>query len=223
MDGSAGREFGYQFESFADSHAVGYRALSVAIYSVPTEQHYDPEHVIAPTVDRGGTITRTTFVHPWHGHEHYRIAFGNIHIRDRKGKVVEAFTMGGGAQISVAGDHTRCRITSPAPIFHLVGVLGVSDERHDSAIVDKIEALFARRRVHWLRDDAGYEQRLTSLDPRTLYVASLKAIRDQLASAPSSVRGQRYSVTIRRIRAALTAMEAQGVNLDQTPDFETLI
>lgn len=217
------RELGYRFEPFADPHAVGHRSLAVNIYSVPTEQHFDPDHVIAPTVDSGGTITHTTLVHPWHGKEHYQIAFGNIYIRDRKGKVIEAFTLGGRMQISAAEGHTHCRITSSAPIFHLASAVGVSDDSHDTVIVNEIEALFAKRRVHWLRDDTGYEQRLTSLDPRVLYVASLKAVGDQLDSMPSLGRGEHYYETVHRLHTALAAMVSQGVNLEQIPDFETLI
>lgn len=223
MDSYADRELGYRFEPFADPHAVGHRSLILNVYSVPTEQHFDPDHVIAPTVDFGGTITYTTLVHPWHGKKHYQIAFGNIYIRDRKGKVIEAFTLGGRIQISAAGGHTHCWITSSAPIFHLASAVGVTDDSHDSAIVNEIEALFAKRRVHWLRDDAGYEQRLTSLDPRVLYVASLKAVRDHLATMPSSGRGEHYYATVHRLHTALAAVESQGVNLEQIPDFETLI
>ena len=217
------RELGYRFEHFADPHAVGYRAVDLNIYSVPTEQHFDPDHVVVPTVNGEGTIAHTSIVHPWHGKAFYQLAFGNIYIRDRKGRVVELFMLGGAARITPADGHTHCHITSTVPIFHLASPIGATDENRDSAIVDEIEALFAKRRVHWLKNDIGYEQRLTSLNPRTLYVASLKAVQDQLTAMPSSTHGEHYYTTLHRVHKALADMEARGVYLDHIPDFETLI
>ena len=216
-------ELGYEFEPFTMSGNEGYDALVVNVIRVPTERHFDPDHVDIPVYATDNSIHHLVVSHPWHGKAQYRVAVGHVVIRDRKNKVVEAFTCGGELHIDVYPERTRCLITSSAPIFELVSQMGDSTESYDSILVAEIETLLARRRVRWGLNDFGYQQRLAETDPLLLYATALYAIEEQLLAMPSRSRGLRYQRLLATVHRAQRAPLLSRLPAESLPLFENLI
>ncbi len=221
MDTYAEFDLGYWFESFDDQDALGHRALNVNVYRTPTGRHFDPDRLAFPTVNAGGALTNVTITHPWRGRDRLRVVVGDIIIRDRRQKRVEAFTFGGEATFRLLPDRTYCSFTSPVPFLQRAP--GVSMHDPDSVLVEEIEALLARRHAAWRGDDAGFAQRLAAMDPTVLYVASLKALEAYFAAMPAGQRGRHYRRVTRRLHKGLAFLQAQGVEVERIPVLETLL
>ena len=203
-------DWGYVFYPASSPLASAHARIEVNICAVPTELHYDPERLTVPVVDHSGAIQQVTISHPWHGKHQLRLASGYIVVRDRKEKVVEAYTAGGQIDISVSSACTCCQITSPAPLYRLESESGAGPESAAAAVVDKIEALLAVRRARWGANDLGFEQRLTSIEPSDLYAAGLHSIQTQLDQVPAHLRGARYQTMARGVDAAILSAKESG-------------
>ena len=179
---------------------------------MPTDLHYDPERLIVPVIRQDGALQNTTISHPWRGGHQLRIGCGRIVIRDRKNKIVEAYSLGGDLAITVSPTCTHCRLTSLVPLFRL-GFDNGSPENIAASVVDKFESLIAIKRVRWGADDMAFQQRLTSIDPADLYVAGLQSIRSELEHVPSNRRGMRFHETANAVDAAIDDARARAFGL----------
>jgi hypothetical protein len=221
MDTYAELDLGYWFEPFDDPDTLGYRALDVHIYRIPTCRHFDPDRTSFPTVNAGGALTNATITHPWSGRDRLPTAVGDIIIRDRRQKRVEAFTFGGEVTLHVFPDRTYCRFTSPAPFFARSAGAGRGDP--GSVIVEEIEALLARRRAAWRGDDAGFSRRLAAIEPTVLYAATLKSL-DAHFTAVSVGRSRRHYRRIAHdLQNGFTFLRNRGVDVERTPTLEALL
>jgi hypothetical protein len=218
-----GDELGYEFEPFATPGNEGYDALVINVIRVPTERHFDPDRVDVPIYTADNSVRHLIIAHPWHGKLSHRVALGHVVIRDRKNKVVEAFTCGGDLQIDVYPERTRCRITSPAPIFELVSQMGESPENYDAILAAELETLLARRRARWGLNDFGYQQRLAETDPLLLYAAGLYAVEEHLLAMPSRSRGLRYQRLLATVHRAQRASVLKEVPAESIPAFNVII
>ena len=221
MDTYAEFDLGYWFESFDKSDALGYRALDVNVYHTPPGHHFDPERVTFPTVNVGGALTTATITHPWRGRGSLPLAVGDIILRDRRQKRVEAFTFGGDVTLHVFADRTYCRFTSPVPFFQRSS--HAHGEDGGSVIAAEVEALLARRRAAGHGDDAGFSRRLAAVEPTVLYVATLKALEAHFVAMPASQHGRHYRRIIRDLHRGLAFIRDQGVNVDRVPALEMLL
>ncbi len=215
-------EWGYVFYPGPSPTFSAYSRLDVNICAVPTDEHYDPEQLIVPVIRQDGALQKTIISHPWRGSHHQRVGCGRIVIRDRKNKIVEAYSLGGDLEISVSPDCTSCRLTSPVPLFRL-GIDNGSPESIAASLVDKFEALVAIRRVRWGTNDLGFQQRLTSIDPPVLYAAGLQSIRSDLEHIPSNRRGVRFYRTAHAVDAAMDNARESGRWPAASPTLDELI
>jgi hypothetical protein len=147
---------------------------------VPSGKHFDPERVRLSVVTEPGNIEFIKVHHPWPLRTHYRSAAGRIILQDFKGRIVEAFTLGGDFRIHKENDLTTCVLTSPAPILELISISSIPE-----VLAEEIEILLAERRAAWDHDLSIYNKRLSAVDPLILYIACLEAIRDKIRHSPT--------------------------------------
>jgi hypothetical protein len=172
-------ELGYNFAPPADPALPGHPRLEIVIHATPTERHFDPERVCVPIrtiTDRSDELHVT---HPWPQAEDYPVILGRISLHDRKGKQVEAFTLGGQLHIEPQDQSTLCSVSSTGPIFSLL----VPDTL-SAILAEEIEILIAERRAAWAGAPAAFEKRLLQCESQQLYLACLRALADRLADYP---------------------------------------
>jgi hypothetical protein len=198
-------ELGYLFDGRQHSSALGCLELEVNLYARPTKQHFDPEEAIFPVVGLQGEITHQVIVHPWHAGKTYRVCVGRIILRDRLGKTVEAFSFGGELAIAVEQAYTGCLLRSPAPIFALTDLHGLS-----MLFVSRFEALLAREHTAWNKDDTGFGRQLAGIKPDKLFVAGLAAVAEQFDHTSAAVREGRYWHDAAALHRATQNMKADG-------------
>ena len=209
MEQLAVPEWGYVFYPGPSPKFSAHSHLDVNICAVPTDLHYDPERLIVPVIRQDGALQSTIISHPWRRGHHLRVGCGRIVIRDRKNKIIEAYSLGGDLEITVSATCTCCRLTSPVPVFRL-GVDSGSPENVASSVVYKFEALVAIQRVRWGTNDLAFQQCLTSIDPSDLYAAGLQSIRSELEHVPSNRRGMRFYATAQAVDAAIYEARESG-------------
>jgi hypothetical protein len=211
-------ELGYLLHGRQHPSELGFPELTVNISSQPTGQHFDPEHVVFPVVDPLGQIEHLTVFHPWHQAKTFRVCAGRIVLRDRRSKTVEAYSFGGELEINVKGPRTSCLLHSPAPIFELIGLEGMS-----VTFVSTLESLLARKRVTWDCDDAGYEHRLASVKPDVLFTAALAGVAAQLDYAMAEGRSDHLRDEAAEVDKAIKNMQAVGLWPPAPPTLDDLL
>jgi hypothetical protein len=211
-------ELGYLLHGRQHPSALGFPELTINITSQPTGQHFDPEHVVFPAVDPLGQIEHLTVFHPWHQGNTFHVCAGRIVLRDRRNKTVEIYSFGGELEIAVKGARTNCQLHSPAPIFELTDL-----DSRSVTFVSTLESLLARKRVTWDCDDAGYEQRLASVEPDALFTAALAGIAAQLDYAMSEGRGEHLRDEAAEVDKAIKNMRAAGLWPPAPPTLDDLL
>lgn len=179
-------ELGYTF--YEPTAWGGYSRLDICIFTEPTLRHYDPEMVRFCVVNEiNGSLEHIAVTHPWRGSKRFRLCVGHITLRDRKGKVVESFSLGGDLEIATYKTHTHCQITSSAPIIKLIDTQDIG-----TLLAVEFESWLARQRASWAADDSGFERRLTHIEPFALFLAGLVELNKQLSQAPAKLKNARY-------------------------------
>jgi hypothetical protein len=164
---SESHQLGYAFSPAVQSDTPGHLTLEVVLHAAPTGRHFDPENVRYP-IAVGHRLDFLFITHPAGDSDQYRVCAGRVIVRDRIGKQVEAYSLGGELVVETAGAHTLCRLTSSAPILDLTVPNSLS-----TRLAEEIAILLAERRAAWAQRPAGYDERLTQVDPRQLFAASL--------------------------------------------------
>jgi hypothetical protein len=211
-------ELGYLFHGKQHPSGLGFLQLTANIYAEPTRQHFDPEQVTVPVITRQGEIDQTTIIHPWYRRRELRLSAGRIILRDRVNKTVQAFSFGGVMEIVVKDARTSCYLRSPAPIFELTELDGLS-----VMFISKVESLLAKERVTWDCNDMGFEHRLSGTDPETLFVAALAAVVRQIDQLPYEVRNGQYQRNTLALRKAIQNMQADGTWPSPPPSLDNLL
>jgi hypothetical protein len=221
----SGRELGYDFHDVGDRGEPGRGQLDINIPRRPTELHFDPEQVAFPVMAVDGTVQRMTVTHPWRGPRESRLCAGRIVLRDRKGKVVEAYSFGGTLWLDSDATRTCCHVESPVPILRLTGPLDAEGDSTsmDTMLVEEFEAVLAKCRVHWGRDDVGFDRTLASISPDILYAAALGAIDTRLQAVPGRFHDDSYLQTAYRVRSMIRTMQAGGQLPKTLPCLDDLI
>jgi len=173
------RELGYIFSPKRYPHAPGYPRLGVLLRQSPSLKHFDPETVQFTIARRKEHLGILDLFHPWPYGVDYQVCSGPIILVDRYGKTVEAFSFGGKLRISSGVYITVCLLESPAPILDITP----SDPTLLS-FVEEIQIILAARRADWLPKTEEYERRLIAVDPMTLYMACLQALKNKLEQFP---------------------------------------
>ena len=175
-------DLGYTFYPPRNHHDPGHPRLDIFLRPSPTELHFDPEKVELLVVSPKEDFDNLVVSHPWTGIRDYRILPGRILIRDRLDKTAKAFTFGGQLEIHPEEKQTVCTIQSGAPI------LSLTIERSVAVVLaEEVEIILAERRAARATDLSGFEDRLKSIDPLSLYLASLNTLRLRYKKFPSSV------------------------------------
>jgi len=172
--------YGYYFHSRAYHHAPGYPRLDIFIKEIPTDEHFDPEEVelLVQSSDDPPTVEQLTVAYPWAQEAAYTVCAGRIKLRDRKGKLVEAFTFGGKLHIHEHPGLVECQVESPAPILDVA-----SGATTAVTLAEETEIIFAGRRAAW-PDDADFDARLAVVPPQVLYTACLEALQARFNEMP---------------------------------------
>jgi hypothetical protein len=114
-------------------------------------------------------------VHPWGAADQYQVCLGRIVLRDRKEKVVQAFSFGGELTIRVEPDFTLCQLRSDLPILDLTEENGL-----ELFLVSEIEVILSELRAEPAVDESDLEQSLCEIEPGMLYVALLLELEARL-------------------------------------------
>jgi hypothetical protein len=175
-------DLGYTFYPPLHRQDPGHPRLDISLRSSPTELHFDPEKVELHILSPDGDIETLVVTHPWTGISEYRVYPGRIVIRDRKDKTARAFTFGGKLEIHSEENQTISTIQSNAPILSLTIERSVA-----VMLAEEVEILLAERRGAWAEDLDGFENRLKSIDPLTLYLASLNTLRKRFDKFPTTI------------------------------------
>lgn len=219
----ANGDFGYLFHLSPDPRVPGHPALEVRVFDEPTERHFDPDHLTLPVAGGDGSLGTVVVTHPWHGPASLRACAGRIVLRDRKRKTVEAVSFGSSVRLRVLAGHTHCLIQSPAPIMEVAPVGSAGYDRAVTWLATEAEAMLARRRAHWITDEAGYARRLAEVDPAELYRAMLAAIDRRLRHGRPASRTQQDRAVLRLIERAREADAAARPGPTAPPPLEELV
>ncbi len=206
---------GYYLHPALQPGEPGYPRLEVNIFGAPTHRHYDTRVLHLPIAYFGG-VRQLDIRHPWHT-ANYRVCPGRITLRDFVDKPVVFFSFGGNAALELLTDHTRCILTSSAPILHLI-----EEEDPATLLGEAFEGLLARRRGEWAGRQDEYEFRLTKVDPLTLYLACLHALRHLLDEGAHPHDDSRAGVR-RALHNAIAALAERGGWTEHTPTLEQLL
>lgn len=141
--------------------------------------------------------------HPWGEIQQYRVKVGRIILRDRRRKVVEAFSLGGILEIVPGDSFTALSLTSTAPILALLNPRSFVEY-----LVEELEVVMAIMRSDWQGDSLDLEVRLAQVDPADLFRASLLAIEERLRSLPHG--GPRERDGLWRIDRMIAELRAAG-------------
>jgi hypothetical protein len=176
--------FGYYFHRpQQEGHDWGYKQLDVNLQPDPTDEHYDPESFRVRIVDLDNRIDHVRIYHPWQGRSQFQVVIDEVILRDRKGKVVEAFTFGGILTIENAEQCTRCTLKSPVPI---IDMRDSNDEAH--LLAEEASALIARRQAEWEHDPEKFEARLANASVEGIYFGVLKDLQRVYKAFPDGER-----------------------------------
>jgi hypothetical protein len=203
-----------------DNWAIpGYGELDINLYGDAADAFFNTRSARFSVVGPEGDIEHVTITHPWSGPRLFHLSPGRIWLFDHASHVVAAFTWGGRVKILPHHDFTRGIVTSPAPIYDL-------DRLHPATLmlVAEFEALLARCRAQWVTDDVGFERRLASIEPYTLFVSSLKAIDAQLDEVlEDSENGAEDPLTVETFQLVDHMLNAIQEQPDTTPALRTLL
>jgi hypothetical protein len=173
--------FGYYFHLPEPGMELGSPQLDINLHEDPTGQHFDPETLRVKVTDQYNKIEHLQIYHPWPFRKRLQVILGDVVMRDRKDKVVGAFTFGGTLEIEQAEDCTQCRLKSPVPIIDL------RDEKLEvQMLAEETKALVARRRADYEPDVEDFDNKLLSADVTELYFGILKSLAEEFQSLPKS-------------------------------------
>ena len=197
---------GYVFHQLKLNSSTLSAQLDISIFAKPTEQHFDPETVGFCIADPRGGIEHLTITHPWRLQKQLQVCAGRIIMRDRKDKVVQAFSFGGKLEISNFETFTFCQITSTAPIIELIDT-----QDTETIVVTEFEAWLAKHRARWAGNDLGFGSQLASIEPFTLFVAGVAKIDDRLSRSRFSMRYDQYRRVGQETRRIIRLLQENGV------------
>jgi hypothetical protein len=177
--------FGYYFHLPDPGMEWGSPQLDVNLRTDPTGMHFDPETLRVKAADQYDRIEHLEIYNPWPFRKRLQVVLGDVIMRDRKDKVVEAFTFGGTLEIEQAEVCTHCSLTSPVPIIDL------RDEKLViQMLAEETKALIARRRADFEPDNEEFEKQLQRADVKQLYFGILKSLEAKFRTLPKSEQAE---------------------------------
>lgn len=202
-------QLGYIFYPSKRPDEPGHPRLDIILRETPTGLHFDPSKVLLHTVSQAGEVHSSAIDHPWDGLGEYKVLAGRVVIQDHVGKSHQAFTFGADLNIQTDDEQTLCVLSSEAPIYSLE-----PENRIVNLFVQEVEILLAERRAAWGDNVDGFERRLASIRPLSLYSACLGALRQRFQHYPHS-----EEELIQRLTRFLHT-ESQALHSGSYPSFQ---
>ena len=166
--------WGFELLDPHHAHSPGFGRLLVAMRSIPTRQHYDPEAIHLHLINADGAPVAATLHQETPVHLPQRVAPGAVIVTDRYDKQLSFFTYGGSIECVVVPDESIYSLGSSAPVLPLNGGL---DEDLAEQLAAETEALFAKIHVGWGTDDAGFARRMAQIEASQLYAATIVSLK----------------------------------------------
>lgn len=196
---------GYVYHSSKYSPALGCAAVDVFLTHSPAGRFFDAASAEFKIGD-GGVVKFSKITHPWQSQQQLRVVPGHFSLTDHSGSMVQGYSMGGDLSISSEGDVTVCRLTSSAPIFDLRD----DPDAVGRVLVGELESLIARRQAAWGLDDAGFNHRLTQVDPFQFFLASVAEIDDRLKNFQGAAPNTRLQAVKQTVRKIIDTLKNSG-------------
>lgn len=168
-------DLGYYFYPPPAPGHPGHPRMDVTLARTPSYEHFDPVRATYFIAARKAGVETLTVCHPWSQGKRFRVCAGRVSLVDRRGKTVEAFSMGGDLDITARRDWTLCALSSAAPIFPLSSPFDLA-----MWLTAEFEILLAQQKAHW--DPAhphSFEEHLAAANPLQLYCCSLQALENK--------------------------------------------
>jgi hypothetical protein len=174
------QHLGFELLERPHPNSPGHSGLIVAIRPQPTRQHFDPEAIHLPLADAGGNVSQGSLHLGSTLDSSRRVAPGRLVVSDRVDKRLGFFTFGAWLTVLPAPEATYFAFQSSAPVLELS-----SGARSTAGyqLAAETEALLARARVRWGRQDSDFLQRLGQIDPLSFYIATVHSILSSYATA----------------------------------------
>lgn len=131
----------------------------------------------------------------------------------------EGLTFGGMVSITAHYAYTHVAITSPAPIFVLMG----NGDPIQHLLFDELMAAVARHRAEAHETDAEYARRLAKADPYALFLASLGTLHRMARHGPPSMAGDSHLEVQRAVQRMIDAVRKQDGWPTHVPQLEDLL
>lgn len=131
----------------------------------------------------------------------------------------EGITFGGMVSITAHFAYTHVAITSPAPIFVLMG----NGDPIQHLLFDELMAAVARHRAEVHESDNEYARRLAKADPYALFLAALETLHRMAHHGPPSMAGANHLEVQRAVQRMIDAVRKQDGWPSAVPHLEDLL
>lgn len=154
---------------------LGHAGFEVYLSDSPQRRYFDARRALFP-VEQSGALRRMPVEHPYRLANEFHFVSGRIRLEAYDGDVVEIMSFGGQATVTVSDDETVCRVTSPAPFLPL------NDDVESPFVLleSELEIVMAQSRAGWGKEEGRHLDRMSELEPMTLFVASIRTLEDRL-------------------------------------------
>ena len=210
--------WGYRVFPRPDGGGLGYDKLLVAIREQPTEHHFDPERLRFRLRGPDGEVVWRTASWRVPVEQSGRICPGPVEFLDRYEKEVEFFTFGGFVRRIPDASALIYLFESGAPILEITP----QEETIADQLTYEARVVLGRVEEQWEEQhDEEFPQRLTEIDPFSLYTAILSEILRRYRRV--STLDQAYHALHKALRNEKQRLSASGLWPDELATPEELI
>ena len=174
------KRWGYAVLPRHHPNSPGWAGLVIALHKMPVGGSFEPEVVDLWIQDQGGMAGFTRLAYNTQRRRLSHLCPGRVVLHDRVDERRYYFTFGGSVAVAEEGDPLVYVLESAAPILQL----GDAADGGAGQLAIEAEALLARTRARWGRDDAGFLRRLAWFDPQQLYAGTLNSMMSYLEQVP---------------------------------------
>jgi hypothetical protein len=212
------QRYGYYLYPSRYDPPLGYSALDVYLAKSDPERYFDAAAAFF-TVTDGERTSQVEIYHPFpQAPQQYQVVFGRYYLLAHNGDMVEGMSLGGVLDVQTHPSHTVCHLSSPAPVFDIEETGGLI-----ASLEVEVEAELARLHAEWRSSDAAFDRRLASLDPMTLFAASLSLLESYLHSHPQAITPDEAVAERTAVHQAIRTLQHAGQWPKPTPSLRELI
>ena len=184
---------------------LGHAGFEVRLRDAAGDRFFDARRVLLP-IEQAGTLRRLTVEHPYRLGEEIRFISGRIRLEAFDGDAIEIVTFGGQAHVTVESHQTIVRVESAAPFLPL------SDDPESPFVVleSELEAALAQSRAGWGRDEYRHLDRLSEVEPMTLFVAAVATLDERLTLLARADEDEGTRAALHEVRQIRRTLERAG-------------